>query len=54
MFMLRQQVSERARVVSDGLWGCAGRVAISPDLHFEVKEPGEIDVVSMALRELLG
>jgi hypothetical protein len=54
MFILRQQVSERTRVVSDGLCGRAGRVAISPDLRFEVKEAGEIDVVSMALRGLLG
>jgi hypothetical protein len=46
---LRQQVSERTRVVSDGLCGCAGRAAISPDLRFEVKELGEIEMVFMAL-----
>jgi hypothetical protein len=33
---------------------CAGRVAISPDLRFEVKEAGEIDVVSMALVAAIG
>jgi hypothetical protein len=46
---LRQQVSERTRTVTDGLCGCTGRTAISPDLRFEVKEMGEIDMVSMAL-----
>jgi hypothetical protein len=46
---LRQQVRERTRAVTDGLCGCTGRAAISPDLRFEVKELGEIDMVSMAL-----
>jgi len=33
-------------VVADGLCGCA---VISPDLRSEVKELGEIEMVSMAL-----
>ena len=61
MFALGSRVNEdsaacTARAVTGDLCGCA---AISPDHRFEVKELGEITMVSMAhpadaLRELLG
>jgi hypothetical protein len=50
------QLAERTRTVTGNL---CGRAAISPDPRFEVKELGEVTMVSMAhladaLRELLG
>ena len=39
-------------MVTDDLCGCTGRAAISPDPRFEVKELGEIDMVSRALATL--
>jgi hypothetical protein len=50
------QLAEHTRTLTGELCGCA---AISPDHRFEVKELGEITMVSMAhpadaLRELLG
>ena len=40
--------SVRTHAVSDDLCGCTGRTAIPPDPRFEVKELGEIDMVSRA------
>ena len=43
------QIAERIRTVAGDL---RGRAAISPDLRFEVKELGEIDMVPRALATL--
>jgi hypothetical protein len=52
MFVFDARVSTRTRTVTDDLRGCTGRAAISPDPRYEVKELGEIDMVSMALATL--
>jgi hypothetical protein len=45
--------AERARTATDDLCGCTGRAVMSLDPPgFEVKELGEIDMVSMALATL--
>ena len=52
MVVFDGRVSTRTRTVTDDLRGCTGRAAISPDRRYEVKELGEIDMVSMALATL--
>jgi hypothetical protein len=52
MFVFDSRVSTRTRTVTDDLCGCTGRAAMSPDPRFEVRELGEIDMVSMALATL--
>jgi hypothetical protein len=52
MFVFDGGVSTRTRTVTDDLRGCTGRAAISPDRRYEVKELGEIEMVSMALATL--
>ena len=52
MFVCDGRVSTRTRTVTDDLRGRTGRAAISPDRRYEVKELGEIDMVSMALATL--
>jgi hypothetical protein len=49
MFVFDSRVSTRTHTVTDDLGGCAGPAAMSPDPRFEVRELGEIDMVSMAL-----
>jgi hypothetical protein len=52
MFVFDSRVSTRTRTVTDDLCGCSGRAAISPDPRFEVRELGEIDMVSRRLATL--
>jgi hypothetical protein len=49
MFAFGSRVSTRTLTVTGDLCGCTGRAAMSLDPRFEVKELGEIDVVSMTL-----
>jgi hypothetical protein len=52
MFVFGSRVSIRTRTVTGDLCGCTRRVAMSPGPRFEVRELGEIDMVSMALATL--
>jgi hypothetical protein len=52
MFAFDSRVSTRTRTVTDDLCESTGRAAISPDPRFEVRELGEIDMVSRALATL--
>jgi hypothetical protein len=49
MFVFDSRGSTRTRTVTNDLWGCTGRAAMSPDPRFEVRELGEIDMVPTAL-----
>jgi hypothetical protein len=50
MFVFGSRVS--TRTVTGDLCGCTGRAAMSPGPRFEVRELGEIDMVSVALATL--